>query len=124
VNELLAPLNTTSYKLSGLEGDYEWGVQAIDNAKNASAFAKVGGTGIEAKNVSANSVKIVTADKALEVKANAGLNGAINVYTIQGTLVYTKAGQINGTNIALPTGLYLVKVTSAEGVVAAKAIVK
>jgi predicted phage tail protein len=40
VNENLAGLVTTSYRISGLpEGEYTFGVSAIDNGKMASAFA-------------------------------------------------------------------------------------
>jgi hypothetical protein len=39
VNDLLAPINTTSYKISGLGENYTWGVQAIDNGKATSLFA-------------------------------------------------------------------------------------
>jgi hypothetical protein len=43
---------------------------------------------------------------------------------VAGAQVYSKAGEINGTTVELSAGVYVVKVTSAEGVVAAKAIVK
>jgi hypothetical protein len=42
VNDQLAPINTTSYKMSGLTGDYVWGVQAIDASKATSLFTTVG----------------------------------------------------------------------------------
>lgn len=122
VNESLAPIAATTYTFFGLEGEYEWGVQAIDNAKNASAFEKVGGSSIAAVNL--NSVRIHTAAKSVEVKAEAGLTGTVSVYNVQGAQVYDKAGEINGTTIALPVGIYLVKVVSAEGIATSKAIVK
>ena len=39
VNDQLAAINTTSYKMSGLTGNYTWGVQAIDAGKATSLFA-------------------------------------------------------------------------------------
>lgn len=122
VNELIAPLTTTFYSLTGLTGEYEWGVSAIDNAKNASVFAVFGGTGIA--DVKASSVRIINTAKAIKLQANAGLNGVISVYNVTGAQVYGKAGEINGTTVVLPTGVYLVKVDSVEGVATSKAVVK
>ncbi|GHT87974.1 T9SS C-terminal target domain-containing protein [Bacteroidia bacterium] len=82
----------------------------------------VGGTGLAI--VANSSVKVINDANSIEVKATAGLNGVISAYTVSGAQVYSKTGQINGTKIALPTGLYIVKVASNEGTTASKVIVK
>jgi hypothetical protein len=122
VNEQLAPIMGTSYRLSGLEGQYEWGVQAIDNAKNASPFTVYGGTAINT--VKPASVSVVSDRQSIRIHAGSRLTGTVNVYSAAGTTVFTKAGQLNNTTIELPAGLYIVKVVSAEGNTVKKVITK
>ena len=122
VNEDPASIMGTTYKMLGLDGEYEWGVQAIDNAKNASAFAKIGGSNIAKVNQIA--VKVIGNKQAIEVKAANDLLGTLNVYSISGVNLYSKAGQINGSTIELPAGVYIVKTTSVEGTSVNKVIVK
>ena len=122
VNEDPASIMGTTYKMLDLDGEYEWGVQAIDNAKNASAFAKIGGSNIAKVNQIA--VKVIGNKQAIEVKAANDLLGTLNVYSISGVNLYSKAGQINGSTIELPAGVYIVKTTSVEGTSVNKVIVK
>jgi hypothetical protein len=122
VNEQLAPIMGTSYKISGLEGEYEWGVQAIDNGKMASLFTVYGETSINT--VKLTSVSVVGEKQVIRIQADNALAGTVTVYTAAGSSVFTKAGQINNTSIELPAGLYVVKTTSAEGSVVKKVVVK
>ena len=121
VNETLAPIATNSYYMTGLSGDFEWGVQAIDNAKNASAFA---GLGTSIPTINPSSVSIANLDNAFRINADNSLVGTIDVYSVSGVNLYTKAGQINSTEVELTAGVYIVKVTSQEGTVAKKVVIK
>ena len=121
VNETLAPLTTTHYTLKGLPEDYIWGVQAIDNAKNASAFA---GLGTSIPTVNTSSVSVANLDNAFRINADNSLVGTIDVYSVSGINLFSKAGQINNTEVKLAAGAYIVKVTSAEGTVAKKVVIK
>ena len=124
VNDALAPIMVTTYKMSGLDGDYEWGVQAIDNGKMGGKFAKAGGTGIKKIN-NKTIVNVIGKKGAIELRAAGALQGTVNVYSISGVTMYSKAGEINGATVELPaSGIYIVKVTSAEGTSVSKAIVK
>jgi hypothetical protein len=122
VNEALAPIVGTTYQLFDLEGEYEWGVQAIDNAKNTSTFTKVGGTAIA--KINPVSVIVTGEKQAIKVRANGNLNGTVNVYTVSGAKVYAKAGQINNISVEVPAGVYIVKTTSNRGNAVNKVIVK
>ena len=122
VNETLAPIMGTKYKMSGLDGKYEWGVQAIDNGKRASKFAKVDGTGIDEINKIA--VTVIGKKQAIEIKATNDLQGTLNVYAVSGANLYSKTGQINGITVELPAGVYIVKTASAGGTSVNKVIVK
>ena len=124
VNETLAPIMGLTYKMYEVGEDYEWGVQAIDNAKNASAFAKqvVKWTGIKA--VKKALVKVTGKKQAIEIKAANDLQGTLNVYSISGAKLYSKAGQVNGSTVELPAGAYIVKIVSAEGTSVSKVIVE
>lgn len=123
VNDGLAPISSTSYKISGLEGEYSWGVQAIDNAKNGSKFALVGGSSIDNPGY-LSSIRIEGKKNAIEINTPAALEGDIRVYTLSGAQVYGKSGSIDNTTLYLSPGVYLVKVTSGEGVKAEKVIVQ
>ena len=122
VNETLAPIMGTTYKMSGLEGDYEWGVQAIDNGKQASKFAKI--TPNSLAQVNKATVSVIGKNQAIEVKAANDLQGTLNVYAVSGVKMYSKAGQINGSTVTLPAGVYIVKTTSTEGTSVNKVVVK
>ena len=123
VNETLAPLTTTFYTLNGLPEDYTWGVQAIDNAKIASLFA-IAGDEVGIPTVTSNSVSIANIDNAFRINADSRLVGTINVYSVSGMNLFTKTGQINNTEVNLSAGAYIVKVTSPEGTVAKKVVIK
>ena len=122
VNESLAPLTTTFYKMNGLSGEFTWGVQAIDNAKVTSKFATPSGSSI--KQIKQNSISVLYQNGKAVVKADNGSAGTVNAYNVAGVKVFSKTGQINNTVIELPTGVFLVKVTTGEGVQTAKVIVK
>ena len=122
VNETLAPIMGTTYKMYDVEGNFEWGVQAIDNGKSAGAFAKEAATSI--KPVKQAIVKVTGKKQAIEVKAANDLQGTLNVYSINGVNLYSKAGQINGTTVELPAGAYIVKIVSTEGMSVDKVMVK
>ena len=124
VNEALAPIMGTTYTMSGLDGEYEWGVQAIDNGKMGGKFTKVGGTGIK-KISNKVAVNVIGKQGAIEVRSAGALQGTLSVYSISGIRLYSKAGQINGSTVELPAnGVYIVKVTTAEGTSVSKAVVK
>jgi hypothetical protein len=115
VNELLTPITTTSYKLTGLEnGNYVFGVQAIDNAKLTSQFETgeftIGGADIRENPVS---------DPVISYKGESGWIissdvlewNEINVYNMQGMIVKKIRGKSAYTVIRdLEHGVYLAKV--------------
>jgi hypothetical protein len=82
----------------------------------------IGTTGISA--ITAGTIKVITSPSAIEVKADADLTGTVSVYSISGSKVYSKAGQLNGAKVTLSADLYIVKVSSNEGTVTSKVIVK
>ena len=122
VNETLAPIMGTSYKMYGLDGDYEWGVQAIDNGKSASKFAKMYPTGIP--KVNSTAVAVIGNKQGIELKAASNLQGEVNVFSVSGVKVFSQNGQINGTTVSLPSGVYIVKTASAGGTSVNKVVVK
>jgi hypothetical protein len=122
VNETLAPIMGTTYKMFGLEGDFEWGVQAIDNGKMGGKFAKAGEASI--KPVAKNLIMVIGKKQALEITAANNSTGKVMVYNISGANLFSKTGKINGTTVALPAGVYIVKTVTAEGTSVNKVIVK
>jgi len=123
VNESLAPIMGTTYKMWGLNGEYEWGVQAIDNGKVAGPFAKGGETNIKTINTKL-AVNVFGTKGAIEVRAAGDLLGTVSIYSISGMKLYSKAGQVNGFSKALTSGVYIVRITSAEGTSVDKVIVR
>ena len=123
VNRVQALLNSTTYTFKGMKlEEYEFGVQAVDNGARGGMFAKA---------VDASTVETVK-DAHVAVYA---LNGVINimngdeapaqytVYAAHGAQV--AAGSVAGARqaeVALAGGVYVVKVTGANGVVVAKVV--
>ena len=123
VNRVQALLNSTTYTFKGMKlEEYEFGVQAVDNGARGGMFAKA---------VDASTVEKVK-DAHVAVYA---LNGVINimngdeapaqytVYAAHGAQV--AAGSVAGARqaeVALAGGVYVVKVTGANGVVVAKVV--
>lgn len=112
----------TMYRVIGLEGEYTWGVQAIDNAKAAGPFAVFGFSGNpEIRN---RSINVIGENKSILIKAAENLKGTLTVYSVSGVNLYSKTGTIGNTTIQIPEGAYIVKITSSEGSFAEKVIVR
>lgn len=128
VNDYVAPLYTTFYKMKDLEveANYTLGVQAIDNAKVSSKFATIEFTAGTATNI--NSVKfeniVINGTKGAIVinSTDAAANGNVTVYNVNGASVFA-ATQINNT-ISLPAGVYIVKINTDNNTKVEKVIVK
>ena len=128
VNETLAPITKTSYKMNNLGGGhYTFGVEAIDNSKVASHFATAqftitGASAIPSVNI--NQIIISSRGNVIQVSANADAVGTVNVYDVRGMNLRKVSGQINGTKIEMSTGIYIVKVTSGTSSIVNKVILK
>lgn len=127
VNELLAPIATTSYKMNNLtNGAYTFGVQSIDNSRVASHFATaqflVGpnalGSNLEKE------VNIISSKNLIRISSTENIQGNVVIYNSNGLEVYTKSGKIGNNQINLPAGVYVVKVVSDSNTIVRKAIVK
>lgn len=112
----------TLYKVTGLEGDFEWGVQAVDNSKVAGPFAFYGNTDIESVPVS-RLVKITGENRSIRIRSENRINGTVNIYTVTGMNLYSEKGEIDQV-VNVPSGIYIVKVTLPEGSIAQKVMVK
>lgn len=112
------------YKVTGVTGDYTWGVQAIDQAKAASPFAMFGsGSGLVDESLK-TSVKVVGEKASIRILATQDLKGVVNVYSIDGVNVYSESVQLNDTEIKLMQGVYLVNIISANGTTTEKVVVR
>jgi hypothetical protein len=69
-------------------------------------------------------IKIAGEKNAIRIMNDKNRNATVNIYAINGAKVYTLAGQIGDTTVELPAGVYIVKITSPEGAVTNKTIVK
>lgn len=111
-----------SWTLRGLpEGEYRWGVQAIDNSFAGSEFAKQDltvsqpVTGIRDQAVFLD-MKVYPNPSKGEISVNFGQGGTyqLKVYTFEGREV--KSLLVNGeTRLAMAPGLYLLQATNAKG---------
>lgn len=110
------------YKVSGLTGDYTWGVQAIDNAKAAGKFANYNSTGITESSTA--TVKVFGDKDAIRVSTTQMIDGTVNVYSIDGVNVYARTGELNNEVIRLKKGIYLVNITTSNQTITEKVIVK
>jgi hypothetical protein len=126
VNKLGNCFLNKSAKLLGLsDGDYTWGVQAIDAQYKGSAFAtgafKVGNIGV--KNNKVDFATIYTTDQVLTVKLNSEKRSDVVVYNLLGQPVVKESFQGSFTS-RLPSGAYIVKVASDNRIQTSKVIVK
>ncbi len=121
VNDHLALINGTSYTLKGftLDNGDKYGVQAIDNAKMASQFLTktVGGSSLPS--ITQDGVKLSINKNTIKVVAQTA--GNVEVYAVSGMKV--AQSKVN-TSIELSTGVYVVKVTTANGSFVQKVAIK
>ena len=110
------------YKISGLTGEYTWGVQAIDNAKAAGKFVNYNSTGITES--SATTVKVFGDKEVIRISTTQMIDGTVNVYSIDGVNVYARTGELNNEIIRLKKGIYLVNITTSNQTITEKVIVK
>lgn len=110
------------YKVSGLTGEYTWGVQAIDNAKAAGKFANYNSTGITESSVT--TVKVFGDKEVIRISTTQMIDGTVNVYSIDGVNVYARTGELNNEIIRLKKGIYLVNITTSNQTITEKVIVK
>lgn len=110
------------YKVSGLTGDYTWGVQAIDNAKAAGKFANYNSTGITESSTA--TVKVFGDKEVIRISTTQMIDGTVNVYSIDGVNVYARTGELNNEIIRLKKGIYLVNITTSNQTITEKVIVK
>ena len=76
------------------------------------------------KNISGAAIKLANETGAIRIVSGSDLNGTVDVYSVNGVKLYTQDGQINNTTIALPAGVYVVRIASSEGIIIGKAVVK
>lgn len=110
-------LGTTSYSMSLPAGEYEWGVQTIDQSKAGSAFVRSTALSTASK-----------ADVAIAVNANAFVKdgrifvstdkpASVTIFDVNGSLLHTES--LSGSsylNATLLPGTYLVKTQVGDGV--------
>jgi hypothetical protein len=105
-----ALLTTTSYAINLPFGEFEWGVQAVDNGKLSSAFATAQTVTTTTKLTTPVELKInaYASGNGIYVKSN--LPAMVTIYNIEGKQV-ASAGNITGKAIGsqFPKGVYLVK---------------
>jgi len=113
-------------KLRGLaDGQYTWGVQAIDAMYKGSAFATgtftVGGSGVVENNVSI--AKVYTSGNTLNVRTFSGNKIRMAVYNVLGQPVLQEEFSGNFSR-ELPFGAYIVKLRSSGKVQTSKVIIQ
>ena len=114
VNETLAPITSTSYKLYNLEdGIYTFGVQAIDNGKLTSRFATeritIGGSSIQTSDIP--EIHIYKQGDTWTVSSSGTDWDEISIYDIRGIKIKSlgeKRSEATFSNFA--HGLYIVKI--------------
>lgn len=123
VNRTQALLNTTTYTFKGMKADdYEFGVQAVDNGARGGLFTKAGADGAVESVKNAN-VAVYALNGVINVVNGDATAAEYAVYATNGALV--AAGNVAGANqveVALAGGIYVVKVTGANGVAVAKVV--
>ena len=115
VAEQTGAIISPNYTMSLPNGNYTWGVQAIDNGKMSSKFATgtfiVGGAGIES---TANSILIGGSKGILRVNTN-GLAASVWIMDVTGKTVEKTTTPGNYVKSGLSQGVYIVKVNTATG---------
>jgi len=76
------------------------------------------------KFVSGAAIKLVNEKDAIRIISSSDLKGTVDVYSVNGVKLYTQDGQIDNTTVALPAGVYVVRIASSEGIIISKAVVK
>lgn len=110
----------TLYKVTNLSGTFSWGVQAIDQAKVAGAFAVYGSTSVE-DNLT-QSISITKQDKNITLISDNNLTGKMTIYTPTGSMIQAKSGVINGANFVLTNGIFLINIETVNGNITKKII--
>lgn len=109
VEALNAALSTLSYTINLPAGEYEWGVQTIDNGNRGSTFEtglfSVANSGIDRKQAS-SSIKA----GPLCIRYNLSGSATIRVFNTLGTLVAQTSANGTGTLDVNSHGIYLVTV--------------
>jgi hypothetical protein len=107
------------------DGNYSWGVQAIDAQYKGSAFAtgtfKVGNVAV--KNIKADFANVYSTDQNLNIRINSNTQANVVVFNITGQQIIRDnfSGSYTKT---LPAGVYVVKVASERNVQTSKLVIR
>jgi len=119
VAEQMNAINTNHYVMTLPNfSDYTWGVQAIDNGKMSSRFAKSDDTGIKTLN---NSIIISDNGGVLRVNTN-GLTASVLITDVTGKTVLKTICDGAFVKTGLERGVYIVKVNTNTGEKIAKVV--
>jgi hypothetical protein len=125
VSDISPALTATGYRMKLPDGNYTFGVQAIDNGKSGGSFAtqtfSAGASGVPANPM--HSIKVHSGVRSLVIDAGSA-EGAVSVCSVSGVSVYASRGLISQTVSELPAGVYVVKISSTTGTIIRKATVK
>lgn len=127
VNETLAPITSTQYKLYGLEdGNYTFGVQAIDNGKLTSMFAtttfSIGGGNLKTQETTP--VHIYKEGNTCVISSGEMNWDEVSVFDVRGIQLKKIPGRLSHTtiNMLLP-GIYIIKIKINNELVIKKVII-
>ncbi|MFV0468605.1 MAG: T9SS type A sorting domain-containing protein [Dysgonomonas sp.] len=112
VSEYAVAPAKTSYTMKMQDGDFEWGVQTIDQGKRGSAFAKYGTNSIESslKDLNAN---VYVSDGKIGVVLN-GESAEITIFDVKGRMLSKEVRSVDGLlNVNLDKSVYVVKIQTA-----------
>lgn len=114
VEALNAAISPTSYEMTAADGDYEWGVQCIDNGNRGSAFAtgtfSIANSGLERLAPSPVSLH----GSSGHIHYCVGNDANIHVYNTLGMLVGETAASGSGVLSVQSPGIYVVTVTQGN----------
>ena len=114
VEALNAAISPTSYEMTAADGDYEWGVQCIDNGNRGSAFAtgtfSIANSGLE--RLAPSSVSLYGSSG--HIYYCVGNDANIHVYNTLGMLVGETAASGSGALSVQSPGIYVVTVTQGK----------
>ena len=121
VDAISGEIATTAYmmRIPNENTTYEWGVQAIDNGKMASAWAvgkfNPATSGIKSKK--ADAVKIYGSNRAICYEVPEYYNGAtMNIYNAASSLIASRTVKGKGSVDAPAAGVYIVTVRTTNGI--------
>lgn len=123
VNRTNALLNTLSYRFKNIGNvdDYTFGVQAVDNSFAGGQFSSGVASGVAS--VKSNTVKIFVVNNEINIRNSGDAAVAYAVYGISGAQVAAGTCAAAGEAVvALPAGVYVVKVNAADGLAVDKVI--